>query len=336
MTGTYTDDTLGGSSSVQERDRAKGEIGEAYRVKETDSVEFALGMRLIHNREHVFSCSLRAPEDLSTSFTALAKLSKAQKITIEVTVQFLSFFDNKQNKIKNDMPAHVEVYAGTQLVAHVLNELRITVENIFRKSLYATKLLSAETNANFSNERVDFNVMNARTAYVLAGSEVMTRASGTLEDLLLELHLHMHVPAGPLPVEDNSQEDTRSLLYDTFLVVPLLPSGAFYQERKFSGNAEPGQNEQDFIGCVVDTFAHHVVDESNGDYMLADIQGLISSDKSSILLFDPQAHTKAGGLGAWDSGTEEIKKFCKEHKCNIYCNKLHLRDLSKPFPSRPW
>ncbi|KAF5372449.1 hypothetical protein D9757_007775 [Collybiopsis confluens] len=96
----------------------------------------------------------------------------------------------------------------------------------------------------------------------------------------------VHVPAGPLPVEDNSsQEDTRSLLYDTFLVVPLLPSGAFYQERKFSGNAEPGQNEQDFIGCVVDTFAHHVVDESNGDYMLADIQGHIAN-----VLLKPQSH----------------------------------------------
>jgi hypothetical protein len=51
MTGTYTDDTLGGSSSKEEMDRAKAEIGSRYRIKETDTVQFALGMRLVHDRE---------------------------------------------------------------------------------------------------------------------------------------------------------------------------------------------------------------------------------------------------------------------------------------------
>ena len=50
-TGTYTDDTLGGSSSIEELERSKREIGERYRIKETDSVKFALGMKLTHDRE---------------------------------------------------------------------------------------------------------------------------------------------------------------------------------------------------------------------------------------------------------------------------------------------
>jgi hypothetical protein len=50
-TGTYTDDTLGGSSSVGEMEKAKREIGNVFRIKETDSVEFALGMQLTHDRE---------------------------------------------------------------------------------------------------------------------------------------------------------------------------------------------------------------------------------------------------------------------------------------------
>ncbi|GAW08486.1 retrovirus-related pol polyprotein from transposon tnt 1-94 [Lentinula edodes] len=49
MTGTYTDDTLGGSSSNEEMEKAKREIGSRYRIKETDSVQFALGMKLTHD-----------------------------------------------------------------------------------------------------------------------------------------------------------------------------------------------------------------------------------------------------------------------------------------------
>lgn len=50
-TGTYTDDTVGGSSSLEEAERAKKELGDKYAIKVTDEVEFSLGMRLEHNRE---------------------------------------------------------------------------------------------------------------------------------------------------------------------------------------------------------------------------------------------------------------------------------------------
>jgi hypothetical protein len=50
-TGTYTDDTFGGSSSAEEMKRAKAEIGDVFRIKETDNIQFALGMRLTHDRE---------------------------------------------------------------------------------------------------------------------------------------------------------------------------------------------------------------------------------------------------------------------------------------------
>ncbi|KAJ3872638.1 hypothetical protein F5051DRAFT_479904, partial [Lentinula edodes] len=65
------------------------------------------------------------------------------------------------------------------------------------------------------------------------------------------------------------------------------------------------------------------------------VVGIVQFDKS-IILFDPQAHTKAGMSGSWDRGSEEIDKFCKEHKCNVICKQLELRDLSQPFPHRPW
>lgn len=60
-TGTYTDDTAGASSTKEEAERAKGEIGERFPIKVTDDVEFSLGMQLTHDREKgTASLSMRA------------------------------------------------------------------------------------------------------------------------------------------------------------------------------------------------------------------------------------------------------------------------------------
>jgi len=52
------------------------------------------------------------------------------------------------------------------------------------------------------------------------------------------------------PAPTDGTDDNRSLIYDVFLATPLLPSGALYREVKFSGNEQPGNNE-DMIGRVV-------------------------------------------------------------------------------------
>lgn len=51
MTGTYTDDMLGVSSSKKEMEQAKKEIEEKYQIEETDMVQFVLGMCLVHDGE---------------------------------------------------------------------------------------------------------------------------------------------------------------------------------------------------------------------------------------------------------------------------------------------
>lgn len=81
------------------------------------------------------------------------------------------------------------------------------------------------------------------------------------------------IPSPDLPLEELAESDDRSLVYDTFLVVPLLSTGGFFEERKFSGNSQIGRNDSDFAGIMVDAFAHHVLDYTNGSYMLADLQG---------------------------------------------------------------
>lgn len=114
--------------------------------------------------------------------------------------------------------------------------------------------------------------------------------------------------ARPLPIDDMAVESNEecSLLFDTFLVVPLLQTKGVFTERKFSGNTQTGDNT-DYIGEVVDAFAHHVLEETSRTFMLADIQGDIYMEFScflcslldfvgvvgpdrSIVLFDPQAH----------------------------------------------
>jgi hypothetical protein len=68
-------------------------------------------------------------------------------------------------------------------------------------------------------------------------------------------------------------DDNRSLIYDVFLETPLLPSGALYREVKFSGNEQPGNNE-DLIGRVVDAYSHHVLIDSEFEILISDIQGM--------------------------------------------------------------
>ena len=116
--------------------------------------------------------------------------------------------------------------------------------------------------------------------------------------------LETALPAAPA-AEDN---DNRSLVFSTFLATPLLPSGPSYTEEKFSGNTEVGNNSGS-IGQAIDAYAHHVVVDSLGSILFADLQGMhvrtaitvvmdikmvlagIIGPGNTVVLFDPQAHT---------------------------------------------
>jgi hypothetical protein len=87
-------------------------------------------------------------------------------------------------------------------------------------------------------------------------------------------------------VEDTTLDDERSLVHNTFLVVPLLQTKGLYVERKFSGNDQTGHNNVDFAGKLVDAFAHHVLEHTNGEYMLADIQGSFFSTSRCAIVAD--------------------------------------------------
>ncbi|KAG1891800.1 uncharacterized protein F5891DRAFT_986555 [Suillus fuscotomentosus] len=84
---------------------------------------------------------------------------------------------------------------------------------------------------------------------------------------------------------------------------------ALYREVKFSGNEQPGNNE-DMIGRVVDAYSHHVLVDSSPDH--------------SVTLFDPQAHIESQDSGYWDKGPDQIQLFQALHDCNQFCKALEL------------
>jgi hypothetical protein len=94
----------------------------------------------------------------------------------------------------------------------------------------------------------------------------------------------------PIPVED---EDLRSLIFTGFLAAPYMTTNGIYKERKFCGNdGVPASEDTDDVALLVSAFAHHVVVDSHGEYLLTDLQGVVSPGPNyTVRLFDPQGHS---------------------------------------------
>lgn len=74
--------------------------------------------------------------------------------------------------------------------------------------------------------------------------------------------------------------------YKSFLAVPLLQFSED-QEEKFSGNCfAVGGNTGDSVGELVDAFAHHTLEDTNGDLVFADLQGVFDFQARTIYYID--------------------------------------------------
>jgi len=89
---------------------------------------------------------------------------------------------------------------------------------------------------------------------------------------------------------DKSSDDTRCLLWPSFMAAPLLNIGNRNEELRFSGN-DCITNNSDGLGCIIDAYVHHSIVDSNGEFLIADVQGVLSASTGALTLFDPQAHT---------------------------------------------
>ncbi|KAG1750784.1 hypothetical protein EDB19DRAFT_1904184 [Suillus lakei] len=121
---------------------------------------------------------------------------------------------------------------------------------------------------------------------------------------------------------NNGEEDSRSLVFSCFMVLPLLPIGALCSEIKLSGNAEVGVNN-DSLGSAIDAYAHHVAVDLMYEMIISNIQGIVTPDRS-IVFFDLQSHITNGDSGYWDHGKPAITEFLELHKRNKFCKALGL------------
>ena len=79
------------------------------------------------------------------------------------------------------------------------------------------------------------------------------------------------------------------MTHSTFFAALLLPfRKTGYTEEKWSGTNQTDDNKTKIL-CVIVVFAHHSVVNNNKPCVLVDLQGLVISD-GSIILIDPQAH----------------------------------------------
>ncbi|PPR07997.1 hypothetical protein CVT24_002688 [Panaeolus cyanescens] len=131
------------------------------------------------------------------------------------------------------------------------------------------------------------------------------------------------------PVDDHLRDpswsaDTRPLIFPHFLVAPFLSD--FSRERRFCGNDCTTDN-QDVLGRTIDAYIHHTLVDSEGEFLLADVQGVVLED-GSVCLYDPQGHSSniraEDRLGYFDKGPEQLKLFYSQHKCNSVCRSLGL------------
>ncbi|KAF8903184.1 hypothetical protein CPB84DRAFT_1846000 [Gymnopilus junonius] len=125
-------------------------------------------------------------------------------------------------------------------------------------------------------------------------------------------------------------DQLQNMLFNTFLAAPLLDIRAKGNEEvRFVGNTDI-ENNKYALPAVINAFIHSALVDSAGQYLFADLQGLVypgNFPDQTVILFDPQAHTPSFSSGHWDLGPSQIYKFVKQHICNKFCRMADLDDI---------
>ena len=90
----------------------------------------------------------------------------------------------------------------------------------------------------------------------------------------------------------------------------------------------PGSSD---FSMAVEAFAHFSLDQSGGQLMVSDLQGVLklgTGDCRRVHLTDPQILSLDQSFGAADLGPVAMQTFRSLHVCNALCKKLGLSSLS--------
>lgn len=98
------------------------------------------------------------------------------------------------------------------------------------------------------------------------------------------------------------------------LIEPFIPN-----YRKFNSNS--GWNDESTAWSLamqaLSHFSYHI---TNGNYLLCDLQGGVSTTPSQVILSDPVILSRSREFGVTDLGPDGIESFFSSHVCNRYCN----------------
>ena len=73
-------------------------------------------------------------------------------------------------------------------------------------------------------------------------------------------------------------------------------------------------------------FSHWTHKVTNGHLMIVDLEGVVTSDKNTILLTDPAIHcVDLTSYGNLNHGPDGMKSFFETHECNSVCSALRLK-----------
>eukprot|EP00929_Paragymnodinium_shiwhaense_P003025 TRINITY_DN103403_c0_g1_i1.p1 TRINITY_DN103403_c0_g1~~TRINITY_DN103403_c0_g1_i1.p1 ORF type:complete len:1021 (+),score=109.16 TRINITY_DN103403_c0_g1_i1:71-3133(+) len=113
---------------------------------------------------------------------------------------------------------------------------------------------------------------------------------------------------------------------ECFIGELYLP-GIFLKYNSNSGFVNPDAPCSD----VAQAFSHFTYISTNGEMMVADLQGVYSSPKAwkapRLLLTDPQVLSRSQRFGHGDLGIKGMRRFFRSHKCGPMCTSLGLRSV---------
>jgi hypothetical protein len=87
---------------------------------------------------------------------------------------------------------------------------------------------------------------------------------------------------------------------------------------------------------VPQAFSHWSYQYTNGDTIVVDLQGVLTSSGSAFQLTDPAIHSTPKKYGKTDRGREGMRDFIGSHICNNLCKVLRLREDFSRKSRRTW
>jgi len=129
--------------------------------------------------------------------------------------------------------------------------------------------------------------------------------------------VHFREPIVMKVVSVSSPENPLSEEIGSYVLVEAYLEGEW---EKFNSNGG-GVNEK--YETSLQAFSHYTYDETNGELLVCDLQGV--KDKDGYSLTDAAIHSRTGEYGPTDCGESGMEDFFETHKCRRYCRQLGLQ-----------